>query len=229
MQVGNGLCHGVVSLVSTNCVQTRCMISGLRDSLDVVRASDQNDSMNGLVRFNTQFRYVLWTLTCLCVACHRQPPQSPRSVEVVLPEDRGYVVEFTQEGMPGVMYLNKGLRDLQEKEVFGWHLSVMLQLEDLIDNGMPSAAERQIVDPYGELLASEFTGSEEKPNALFLARITWNGTRELIFRVHEPEPVHRYLQEHIAAGNPPREFDFRIDPDENWALTAWHFGTLDTE
>ena len=58
----------------------------------------------------------------------------------------------------------------------------MIDFEDLIDNGMPSKSEREIVDPFGDRLDLLIKGDDlEKPNALFLARITWNKTRKLIW------------------------------------------------
>ena len=46
----------------------------------------------------------------------------------------------------------------EPKIVFAWHLSLMLQFADLIDNGMPSKKEREIVDPFGDTLDAVFQG-----------------------------------------------------------------------
>ena len=93
--------------------------------------------------------------------------------------------------MPGVAAINTNLKSFEPKEVFAWHFSIMFGLEDLIDNGMPSIKEREVMDTYGELLDRNIKGpDEQKPNAVFLARITWNGTIELIWRVYKPEIVN---------------------------------------
>jgi hypothetical protein len=124
------------------------------------------------------------------------------------------------------MVVNSGFREFEPKLVFSWHLSVMIQFVDLIDNGMPSTAEREIVDPFGDALDAVFKGDDaRKPNALFLARITWNKTRELIYRVFEPEPIHRYLQSIISKKSWAREFGYRIDPDPEWKLARWHLNS----
>jgi hypothetical protein len=57
---------------------------------------------------------------------------------------------------------------------------------------------------------------------LFLARITWNKTRELIWRVYDHEISNNFLREIITAKSSPRQFDCRIDPDNNWELATWH-------
>lgn len=104
----------------------------------------------------------------------------------------------------------------------------MVELVDLIDNGMPSKNEVDVIDDYGDFLDDKIKGeNKEKPNALFLARITWNGTRELIWRVYDPEIADKFLKDLIADGNQIREFDYRMDSDEEWKLTEWHLKEWD--
>jgi hypothetical protein len=142
---------------------------------------------------------------------------------VIIPDDDFRIVEFRQENLPGIAVLNSALIDFEPKIVFAWHLSLMLQCEDLILNGMPSKAERDVIDPFGDALDAIFKGDDsDKPNSLFLARITWNESRELIYRVFNPEPANEYLQKLIASHDYPRPFDFRIDHDPEWNLAAWH-------
>ncbi len=146
-----------------------------------------------------------------------------KEFRVLIPDEDCQLVEFTQDDLPGVMVVNQALADFEPKEVFSWHLSVMLNFEDLIENGMPSQEEREIIDPYGDYLDEHFRGQNlDKPNALFLARITWNKTRELIYRIYDPEPVNDFLTKEIEKKQYPRQFDYRIDPDENWKLASWH-------
>jgi hypothetical protein len=150
----------------------------------------------------------------------------PEEYRVLIPAEDHVVIEFVQEGNPGIMMLNQALKEFEPKIVFSWHLSVMLNFEDLIANGMPSRGEREVIDPYGDILDSVFKGNDsQKPNALFLARITWNKTRELIYRVFEPQPIHNYLQKVIREKSWPRSFDYRIDPDPQWKLAEWHLNT----
>lgn len=59
-----------------------------------------------------------------------------KSFRVTIPDEHHKNVNFTQENLPGIMVLNKALQNSKPKEDFSWHLWVMLNLEDLIDNGM---------------------------------------------------------------------------------------------
>lgn len=145
-----------------------------------------------------------------------------KDMYVEIPDEEPILVEFTQDGMPAFGYLNRALVDFEPKIVFRWHLSLWLELTDLIDNGMPSQAQRDLIDPFGDALDVEFKGDTAKPNALFLGRITWNASRELIYRVYDPEPADAILRRIIDDGNHPCEFDFRIDDDPDWERAAWH-------
>ena len=141
---------------------------------------------------------------------------------VVIPEDRFRIVKFRQENMPGIAVVNEALAPFEPKVVFAWHLSIMLQFEDLVLNGMPSQSERELVDSWGDLVDAAIKGENpDKPNALFLARITWNATRELIYRVYEPEAVNRYLVHVIESKSYPRNFDYRMEHDPEWELAKW--------
>lgn len=143
--------------------------------------------------------------------------------KVMIPDESYSLLNFKQDDLPGVAVVNTALKEFELKIVFAWHLSIMIELDDLIDNGMPSKSEVEVIDNYGDYLDNEIKGkNKEKPNALFLARITWNKTRELIWRVYDPEISNSFLQEIITANSSPRQFDYRIDPDDNWELAKWH-------
>jgi hypothetical protein len=141
---------------------------------------------------------------------------------VVIPQPTYRVVGFQQEDLPGIAVVNEKLAAFEPKIVFAWHLSVMLQLEDLALFGMPTQQERELLDAFGTILDAAFCGDDrEKPNALFLARITWNETRELIYRVYNPEPINDHLVDLIETETHARPFDYRIDHDPEWKLAEW--------
>jgi hypothetical protein len=125
--------------------------------------------------------------------------------------------------MPGIAFVNTALRDFEGKEVFSWHLSVMIQFKDLIENGMPSKKERKVVEKFEDKLNKLIKGKDKKkPNALFLSRITWKSTRELIWRVFDPEVADKVLKMIIEKKRYPRPFDYRMEDDDDWKLAEWH-------
>lgn len=144
-------------------------------------------------------------------------------MRVIVPDEHYQIVNFQQDEMPGVAVLNRALIEFEPKIVFRWHLSVWLELTDLTDNGMPSQAQRDLVDPFGDLLDGLLKGPvHDKPNALFLGRITWNASRELIYRVFDPEPANASIQSIIGGAEHPCEFNFRMEDDPEWSLADWH-------
>ena len=146
-----------------------------------------------------------------------------KEFRVVIPKEHYQILNFNTDGLPGVAVVNKSLAEFEPKEVFVWHCSVMLQCEKLIEKGMPSREEVEILDKFGDFLDDKIKGADkEKPNGLFLARITWNETRELIWRIFDPEIANDFLTDLIEREDHLRNFDYRIDEDENWKLTEWH-------
>lgn len=118
-----------------------------------------------------------------------------KEYHVIIPEESYSIIKYKQEELPAIAVVNTALRDFEPKEVFSWHLSIIIDFEDLIENGMPSQEERTIVDTFGDYLDQLVKGTDvEKPNALFLARVTWNATRQLIWRVFDAALAHETLQ-----------------------------------
>ena len=143
--------------------------------------------------------------------------------KIIIPEESCQVLEFIQDSSPGVAAINSNLKTFEPRIVFNWHLSIMFDLEEIVENGMPSKAEQKIMDNYGDILDGKIKGFDKaKPNALFLARITWNKTRELIWRVHDSKIANNFLQQIISENSAPRPFDYRMEQDNEWKLAEWH-------
>ena len=149
----------------------------------------------------------------------KKPEPEAKEVRVVLPEEEYTVMEWTQDDMPCVAVLNSALKGFEPREVFSWHLSVILDFEDLVENGMPSPAERDIVDPFCDKLDEEIKAGG---NALFLVRETWNATRRLVWRVYDPEIAHQHLQYIVDHHRHPRPFDWRMEQDIEWEEAKWY-------
>ncbi len=146
-----------------------------------------------------------------------------KEYKVLIPEEKYQILEFRQDNLPGIAVINSALKNFEPKDVFAWHCSIMIECEDLIENGMPSKEERETVDQFENGLNEKIKGLDvEKPNALFLGRITWNRTRELIWRVFDPEITNNYLSKRIEKKDYPREFDYRIESDPEWNFASWH-------
>ncbi len=144
-------------------------------------------------------------------------------VRIDLPADSYTILEWDQEGLPCVCVLNTALKNFEHQKIFGWHLSLIIDFEEVIDNGMPSIKEREIVDPFCDQLEEDIKAGG---NALFLVRETWNKTRRLVWRVYDPEITDQHLKQIINNRKHPRQFDYRMVQDLEWEQVEWYYKLL---
>jgi hypothetical protein len=71
-----------------------------------------------------------------------------KEYNVVIPEEYYTIFSFIQEDLPGVASINSSLKAFEPKKVFAWHCSIMVQLNDLAENGMPSKSEIKILEDF---------------------------------------------------------------------------------
>lgn len=150
-----------------------------------------------------------------------------KEFRALIPEEKYQIIEFKQENLPGIGVVNLSLIEFEPKEVFSWHCSIMIDFENFIENGMPTSKDVLNAEIFEDFLSENIKGADkQKPNALFLARITWNETRELIWRVYDAEIVNEFLKKIIDEKEYPFQFDYRIDDDEEWKLAEWHLQSV---
>ncbi len=102
--------------------------------------------------------------------------------------------------------------------MFAWHLSIVVECQDLAENGMPTGDESEILNQIGDEFDEKLKADG---NALFLARITWNGTRQFLYRIYDPEVANQYLSDIIESESNLRPFEYRMQGDEAWELTKY--------
>ena len=146
-----------------------------------------------------------------------------KEIKVIIPDETYQIIEFKQEKKYGIAVINTALKSDELKEVFSWNCSILLELENTTEDGMPNENDISELENFEYYLNEKLKGeNEEKPNTLFFGRVTWNSTRQLIWKVYEPKISNDFLVELIESGNYPFEFDYRIEQDENWKLTEWY-------
>ncbi|MAX53437.1 MAG: DUF695 domain-containing protein [Methylophaga sp.] len=148
-------------------------------------------------------------------------------VRIVLPEESYTLIEYKNDSLPCIAAINSSLLDFEHRDIFRWHLSVIIDFNEgeIIDNGMPSEEERKIVDPFCDKLDEEIKAGG---NALFLVRETWNKTRRLVWMVYDPEIANQHLQYLIEHYQYPRQFDYRMEEDIEWKQPEWYFRAVRT-
>lgn len=138
-------------------------------------------------------------------------------------EDKWTLFNITRQGLPEVLMVNDGLRDFEHRVIFPWHLSVIIVAVGLAERGMPDPQEQEVLNAVGNEIEDALSAARTEfgaPNVLYFARSTWNGQRELMYRVHDPEIVNDILQAKIGTKNWVRSWDFQMEEDDDWSLTA---------
>ena len=149
-----------------------------------------------------------------------------RDVRIVVPEAHFTLFDATREGMPEVIVVNDALLSFAHSEIFPWYLRVTLEASELVENGMPSGAESKLLFEIGdEIEALILSGCTDRgaTNALFLARSTWNASRELRFQVHDPEIAHSALQMLLKSREWPRPWEYEMFSDPTWEKAGYVF------
>ena len=143
---------------------------------------------------------------------------SDDSVTIVVPEPHFTLFNGQRDGLPEVVVVNDALLSFDHTEIFAWHLEVTLHAVDLVDNGMPSPDESLLLFQIGDKIEQSIVGY----NGIFLARSTWNGFRQLVFRVYDPEVADATLQA-LLEGEQNRFWEFKMHHDAEWREAGFYF------
>lgn len=144
-------------------------------------------------------------------------------ITLTIPEEENKLVKILDDDLTGIATINSALVNFEPKKVFAWHFTLLIEIQDHGEDGIPSAEEQKILQDFELELDPEIKANG---NAIFLARVTNDGLRELIYRVHQPEPLDNYMKKVIESGKNARPFDYRIDPDQSWEKAQWYFKAL---
>jgi hypothetical protein len=138
--------------------------------------------------------------------------------KVVIPKEVFAALQWQDDGKPAICAVNQALANFEPKIVFSYHLSILTELSEVNDNGMPTPAEHELFRQINEHFDANIKADG---NALFLARITWNGTCELIYRVYDPEVANAFLMDIVENDKQVRPFSFKMEQDREWELADW--------
>ena len=138
---------------------------------------------------------------------------------VELPEPHYSLIDTERDGMPAVVVLNDALERFKHRDIFAWHLTITIEATRVAKHGMPTKAESVILDELGDKLENALVACKTEhgsTNTLFLARITCDGKRELVYRVRDPEIANAELARRTEM-HVEREWSYEMACDEDWA------------
>jgi Family of unknown function (DUF695) len=141
------------------------------------------------------------------------------TTNIRIPEAQYRLIEFRQRDLPGFASVNTALEGFEPKLAFSWHLSLLIKCVGLIDNRLPSPKEQNTLYEFEDRLNQLIKAND---NALFLARITHDACRQLIWRVRDPEIADLIIHKILRTRDYPREFDYRMEEDQQWQKASWY-------
>jgi hypothetical protein len=147
-------------------------------------------------------------------------------VRIIVPEAHYTLFNASRDGLPEVIVVNDALLAFPHAEIFPWYLKVTIEARELIENGMPSESESQLLFELGDVIEEAILGGRTEhdgQNALFLARSTWNGLRELRYQVHNPQITDDALEQLLAGTEWQRPWAYEMKDDEEWVHAGFVF------
>jgi hypothetical protein len=139
------------------------------------------------------------------------------------PEEAHRLIEFRQRNLAGFATVNAALKNFEPRTVFSWHLSVQIVYDDKDENQLPSANEQNLLYSFEDGLDLAF---KQNGDVVFLARVTHDGRREILWRTRNPEATDSVLRDMLREKSYPREFDYRIDHDPKWEKAEWYLQSV---
>ncbi len=136
--------------------------------------------------------------------------------------ERYLLLDGKKDDLPAVIVVDREAFT-PERRGHGWHLSVMMDCQELADQGMPTREEYLVLDREGDRVEALVCATDR---GFLMARVTWNGTRQLMFRVSDPEPVAKALSDEIAQNKNERPWDFRMWEDADWKEAEWYANAI---
>jgi len=130
-------------------------------------------------------------------------------------EDKWTVMSGEWDGLPAVIAVDASLDEARRAKIRPWHLSIMVDCKDVGPKKLPTAEEVAVLESEEQDFEKRLCGDG---NARLLARVTWNGTRQLLYRVRDPELANDALKDKIAKRAHARPFDYRMERDDAWVL-----------
>lgn len=168
---------------------------------------------------------IILFLSSIMISCIMFAQETDKA-NISIPEESFSVIESTdKEDNVMLSVVNSSLRRFKEdttfKRVFGFYCSILFEYKDVDEFQWPSKKEFSTMQKYTENIIKGIKGDSEHPNALFVARVTYKGTCEIICMLNNPDPAIEYLDGIISKGKAKRAFEYRIEGDPEWESIGW--------
>ncbi len=129
------------------------------------------------------------------------------------------VTQRLKEGHALVATIDTSLRDGKAKADYPWFLSLSTPIVHPTRDGLTTDDEATMLNAWEDSLEKEFSG---ECRFVYVGRVTWNGTRELLYYVDRPDSIVPKLEK-LAQDDSKRHFSVRHERDEQWREVSAYF------
>ncbi len=138
---------------------------------------------------------------------------------VTLPAPNCLTFEAKRDGKDEIILVNEALLSFVHTSIFPWYLSITLNAKEVVDNGMPSASENELLFAIGDVIEETVLSNLTETgaiNAQFLSRSTRDGVRELSFYVHDPKIMRTAIEALVVSRPWERAWNYQMAHDPQW-------------
>lgn len=129
------------------------------------------------------------------------------------------VLEGKLNGLPLMAMIDMGLRGYKLKAQLPWFLSLTTNLSETTKDGQPTTKESTNLEEWEDLVEKRISTACQ---FVYVGRVTWNASRELLFYADSTEPISSVL-EALSAEHMIRSFSFHCERDDKWERVSVYF------
>ncbi|QHL88949.1 DUF695 domain-containing protein [Nibribacter ruber] len=135
-------------------------------------------------------------------------------------EDFSILQANDRNGGLGFLMVNQSYKNYEFKKEYPWYLWVDIEVREKNANGHPTSNEATHLNNLEDEIDAEL---KKVCGRHYLGRTTFEGTRELLYYVDDPEKANAVLQKLASNPNSIRQFQFKIEEDKEWSKVAYLF------
>jgi uncharacterized protein DUF695 len=129
------------------------------------------------------------------------------------------VLQRLKNGHPLFATIDTSLRDGKVRAGFPWFLSLSTPILHPTKDGLTTDGEASTLNDWEDSLEKQLSG---ECRFVYVGRVTWNGTRELLYYVDRPGSIVPKLEK-LAQDGSRRQFTVRYEHDEQWKQVSSYF------
>ena len=129
------------------------------------------------------------------------------------PEAPFTIMQGNIDGHPLFATINIGLRDSHARQSLPHFLSISTALINPTDEGLPTTADGENLNVWEDAVEASLRSTGVR--YAYLGRVTWNGNRELLYYLADPNPPAESLKS-LAESHTTRPFAFTSERDDKW-------------